>query len=147
MVACALMVWSLALSDGTVPPEATFKPAPPVVPLPAPPALEPLPPPPAPPAAATPMPGPEPGAQSMPPAAPPGPAPRIFQAPPPREPAGQPSLSAQVAAISRRWYGWQLILSDAAFYALGTLTQHGPATVVASAGLTFGAPALHFANG
>ncbi len=47
-----------------------------------------------------------------------------------------------------RWYGWQLLLSDAAFLALATQSNSSPALgYTALAGIGLGAPALHLANG
>jgi hypothetical protein len=58
------------------------------------------------------------------------------------------SPTAHAGPVVRRWYGWQLLLSDITFMTLAVATvQSGPGLVASTLGLTLGAPALHFANG
>jgi len=47
----------------------------------------------------------------------------------------------------RRWYGWQLAISDVTFLTVGTLSKHGRGALVATGGLALGAPILHFVHG
>jgi hypothetical protein len=47
----------------------------------------------------------------------------------------------------RRWYGWQLAISDVTFLTVGNLSKHGRGALVATGGLALGAPILHFVHG
>ena len=80
-------------------------------------------------------------------------------APTPR-PAGSPAVSEPAAGTAqledtpitatprKRWYGWELLLSDVAFLTLAAQEPHStPLLWTAVVGLTLGTPALHFANG
>ena len=119
---------------------------------------------PAPPAAAPPLLAPEPApgqsvqpAAAVPPATPPPPPPPavVSERPVPQMPddagpgttAGPSRAPPVTAGAEKRWYGWQLLISDATFLTLGFLSREGPGAVSASVGLTLGAPVLHFANG
>ncbi len=59
--------------------------------------------------------------------------------PPPSEP--------EVARLSERWYGWQLVLADVSCLAIGHELQPSPGAVAATVGLVMAAPVIHFANG
>src|SRR5947209_8179530 len=58
-----------------------------------------------------------------------------------------PGVSLEPPA-PRRWYGWELMLSDAAFVTLASrYGRSGPAVLGAVIGITLGTPLLHVANG
>jgi hypothetical protein len=58
-----------------------------------------------------------------------------------------PQLSAASEPPKKRWYGWQLVISDLTFVTIGSLARRGQGATIATAGLIAGAPLLHVANG
>jgi hypothetical protein len=70
----------------------------------------------------------------------------VLTGPTPR-PSPSPAPESDWARLARRWYGWQLALSDAAFLTLGHFSPQGAGTRAASIGLVAVPPLLHFAHG
>jgi len=81
------------------------------------------------------------GAECGDPASPPQPMP----APAPGH--GNASHGRAPGTASPSWYGWQLLLADAASLTLAIAGNSVATTAGAAAGFTLGAPALHFAHG
>jgi hypothetical protein len=59
----------------------------------------------------------------------------------------RPAPSVEALEPPRAWYGWQLLVADAASFTLGVAGKTGATTVGATLGFTLAAPALHFAHG
>jgi len=64
--------------------------------------------------------------------------------------AVQPTLNLAPQPTARRWYGYQVLLSDVASLTIGAIAvseESVPAGIVSGVGWTFGAPIIHWAHG
>jgi hypothetical protein len=98
-----------------------------------------------------PQPPPSAPSPSTPPSAPapaaPAPPPQVL-APPHLAPPPVPAPVVPIAGYTTRWYGWELLLADAAsLVVLGNGKDAAALTYLGGAGLVLAAPALHLANG